>query len=179
MGRAPPANSPGPQTPTRAGRIRASTTSAGVPTRVSNVEEQTSLLSLADSAGRSPRGTRSPSSNRRTWNVSGAAPPNGDRGAGRSGQLAAAGDEVGLNVGEHDQADADLVLVGQVQVLGDVTARVDDRCSPRLGVADQVGGLREAPQVEMLQDHDSSLRFRLYGHLQCTPTVHRLERGCP
>src|SRR5262249_21161101 len=76
-----------------------------------------------------------------------------DRGAGAVAQLEMTGDEVGVEVGEEDVRDAQAVRVGEGQVLIDVALRGDDGCGAGLLVADQVRRVREAIQIELVEDH--------------------------
>lgn len=77
--------------------------------------------------------------------------PEDDLGAGALGQLAVAAHEVGVEVGLDDVADAQALGFRLGQVLLDVAAWVDDR-GLTLG-ADQVGGVSQAAQVELLEVH--------------------------
>ena len=63
-----------------------------------------------------------------------------------------AGEEIGVQVGEHDVRDPQPVLLGEGQVLLDVALRIDDRGDPGLLVADDVGGVRQTIQVELLEN---------------------------
>ena len=70
------------------------------------------------------------------------------------GQLFVAGDEIGVQVGLEDVADADAVLLGRLQVNLDITLRIDDdglafRCQ-------QVGGVGQTSQVELFEVHGFS-----------------------
>jgi hypothetical protein len=58
-----------------------------------------------------------------------------------------------VEMGEEDVRDPQIVLGGERQVLIDVALRVDDGRDMRLFVADQIRRVREAIQVELLQDH--------------------------
>ena len=64
-----------------------------------------------------------------------------------------AGEEIGVQVGEHDVRDPQVVLAGEGQVLLDVALRIDDDRHAGGLVADDVGGVRETVQVELLEDH--------------------------
>ena len=55
----------------------------------------------------------------------------------RSLQLQMAGEEIGVQVGQHDVRDPQPVLLGKGQVLLDVALRIDDRGDPGQLVADQ------------------------------------------
>ena len=83
-----------------------------------------------------------------------------DRRAGAIAQLEVAGNEVGVEVREEDVLDPQAMLGGEREVLIDVTLRVDDGRRARLLVADQIRGVREAIQIELLEDHRSVLACR-------------------
>ena len=76
-----------------------------------------------------------------------------DRRAGPVAQLEMAGDEIGVEVGEEDVRDPQAVLLGEGQVLVDVALRVDDRGRPGRLVADEIRRVRQAVQIELLEDH--------------------------
>ena len=73
------------------------------------------------------------------------------------------GDEVGVEVREEDVRDPQAVLGGEREVLIDVALRIDDRRRVRLLVADQIRRVREAIQIELLEDHRRDSRTRC-GH---------------
>ena len=77
--------------------------------------------------------------------------------AGAVAQFEVPGHEVGVEVREEHVLDAQPVLGGEREVVIDVTLRVDHRGAVRLLVADQVRGVGEAIQVELLQNHRASL----------------------
>ena len=64
-----------------------------------------------------------------------------------------AGDEVGVKVGEEDVLDLEFILGGEGDVLIDVALRIDDRGNAGLFVTDEVGGVGEAAEVELFEDH--------------------------
>jgi hypothetical protein len=77
----------------------------------------------------------------------------GDEDAGAAGgQFAAAGDEVGVQVGLDRMGDPQPPLVGQVQVGGRVAGRVDHQ-RPPVAEVDQVGTVAE-PLVEYRDDRN-------------------------
>ena len=63
------------------------------------------------------------------------------------------GDEVRVQVGEEDVRDTQAVLRGERQVLLDVALRIDDRGGAGGLVADQVRGMGQAVQIELVEDH--------------------------
>ena len=78
-----------------------------------------------------------------------------DPGARLAGELEVAGEEVGVEVRVDDPDDRQTARRRVVEVLRDVTARVDDDgLSGRL-VADEVGRLREAVEVVLAEVHES------------------------
>ena len=68
-------------------------------------------------------------------------------------QLAAAGHEVGVDVGLGDVRDADAERGGEGEVLVDVPSGVDDERLARGGTADQVARLGELGVVEAVEQH--------------------------
>ena len=76
-----------------------------------------------------------------------------DGDAGAVAQLEVSGDEVGVKVREEDVRDPQVVLGREGEILIDVALRIDDGCGVRAGVADEVRGVRQAIQIELLQDH--------------------------
>ena len=78
-----------------------------------------------------------------------------DRRPGAIAQLEVAGDEVRMEVREEHVLDSQAMLGGEREVLIHVTLRVDDGGRVRLLVADQIRGVREAIQIELLQNHRS------------------------
>ena len=62
-------------------------------------------------------------------------------------------EEVGVEVGLDHPLDPQTPLGGLVQVDADVPAGIDDDRPPGGLVADQVGGVRQAGQVVLGQDH--------------------------
>ena len=79
-------------------------------------------------------------------------------GADAIAQLEVAGDEVGVEVGQHDVADAQPELRRPLEVDVDVPARVDDRGLTTDGVTDEVRGVGQAAEVELFQDEARSGR---------------------
>src|SRR5579872_2534995 len=67
-----------------------------------------------------------------------------------------AGDEVGVEMGEEDVLDSEVVLGGEGDVLVDVALGVDDGAFAGLFVADEVGGVGQAGEVELFEDHADS-----------------------
>lgn len=79
----------------------------------------------------------------------------GDAGDGADavGELADAGEEVGVDVGFGGVGDAEFLSRGEFDVAVDVAFGVDDDGLARAGAADEVGGLREAFVVEHADEH--------------------------
>ena len=77
--------------------------------------------------------------------------PDDDRRARAAGQLPVARHEVGVDVRLDDVADLEAVPRRRLQVGVDVPPGVDDRRDA--AVADEVGGLRETAEVDLLEDH--------------------------
>ena len=86
-------------------------------------------------------------------------PPQVDTGAGPVAQLQVTGQEVGVEVGQHDVANVESLLPGILQVEFDVPLRVDDHGVPGLRVGDHVGGVCQAIEV-VLSDKHLSLPLR-------------------
>ncbi len=76
-----------------------------------------------------------------------------DRGAHAVAKLQVSGEEIGMQVRQEHVGDSQVVRLGEGQVLVDVALRIDDRGGVRLLVADEIGRVRQAIQVELLQDH--------------------------
>src|SRR5437868_715408 len=68
-------------------------------------------------------------------------------------KLEMAGEEIGVKVRQHDVANVEAVLGSERKVLINVTLRVDDNRGVRALVANEIGGVRQTTQVELLQDH--------------------------
>ena len=68
-------------------------------------------------------------------------------------QLQMAGDEVGVEVGEKDVADLEAKFFGVGQVLLDVALGVDDDGGRTGLVSEQIGGVGQAAQVVLFQNH--------------------------
>ena len=73
--------------------------------------------------------------------------------AGAIAQLQVAGQEVGMKVGEEDVRDPQPVVRGEGEVAVHVPLGVDHGRNSAGFVPDQVGRVREAIEVELLQDH--------------------------
>ncbi len=78
-----------------------------------------------------------------------------DGGVAAIAELEMAGDEVGMEVREEDVADVQAESVSVVDVLLDVALRVDDDGRVAGFVADEIGGVREAAEVVLFEDHRS------------------------
>ena len=99
-----------------------------------------------------------------------------DFGSGRLGQFEVAGKEVGVEVGLEHQLDGEALGLGVTEVLVDVAAGVDDHGPPSALVTDQVGGLGQAVEVVLGEDH-RRLPLRLGGSLLSELYVHYTPRG--
>jgi hypothetical protein len=64
-----------------------------------------------------------------------------------------AGDEVGVHMGEEDVADSDVQLASVVEILRDITLGIDHGSHASRPIGDQVGGVGEAAEVVLLEDH--------------------------
>jgi hypothetical protein len=63
------------------------------------------------------------------------------------------GNEIGVEMGQEDVPDFERVFEGERDVLIDVPLRVHNGCRARRFVSNQVGGMRQARQIELLEDH--------------------------
>ena len=68
-------------------------------------------------------------------------------------QLQVAGDEIGVKVSQKYMLDLEAMLRGEVNILACVALRVDDCGRARLLVSNYIRGVRQARQVELLEDH--------------------------
>jgi hypothetical protein len=91
-----------------------------------------------------------------------------DLGTRALGQLRVARDEVGMHVGQEHQIDREALLLGLVEVLLDVAARVDDDRAPGGRISDQVRGLGQAGQVVLLDDHSALPSSCRWPHIGAT-----------
>ena len=64
-----------------------------------------------------------------------------------------AGNEIGVKVCQEHVRNPQVVLRGKRQILIDVTLRIDDGCRAALLVGNDVGGMRETVQIELLENH--------------------------
>ena len=76
-----------------------------------------------------------------------------DRRAGPVAQLQVAGDEIGVKVRQDDMPNLEAVCAGKGEVLVDVALGIDDDRGVRRLVADEIRGVRQTSEVELLQDH--------------------------
>ena len=74
-------------------------------------------------------------------------------GADAIAEFEMAGDEVGVEMGEEDVLDLEFVFGGEGEVLIDVALRIDDGGFAGWFVADEVGGVGEAAEIELFEDH--------------------------
>ena len=63
------------------------------------------------------------------------------------------GDEIGVEMGEEDVLDGEGVFGGEGEVLIDVALRIDNGGGAGCLVANEVGSVRQARQIELLEDH--------------------------
>ena len=75
-----------------------------------------------------------------------------DGGADAVAEFKVAGDEVGVEVGEEDVLDSGAVFLCEGEVLIDVALGIDDDRGSGGFVANQVGGVGKAVQVELVKD---------------------------
>ena len=68
-------------------------------------------------------------------------------------QLQMPGDEVGVEMRQKDVLDLEPVFGGKRDVLIRVPLRINDGCRACRLVSNQVGGVRQARQIELLKDH--------------------------
>ncbi len=81
-----------------------------------------------------------------------------NRGAGRLDQPTVAGDVVGVVVGLEDVANREAVLLGQLEVVGDVPLRIDHR---RLSVRrHDIGGAAEIVVEHLAEEHAAMVSGR-------------------
>ena len=76
-----------------------------------------------------------------------------DRRAGSVAQFEMTGDEIRMQMREEDVRDPQAARLRERQVLIDVALRIDDRSDPRLLVGDQIRRVRQAVQIELMEDH--------------------------
>ncbi len=84
-----------------------------------------------------------------------------DCGAAGVAQLQVAGDEVGVEVAEEDVADLKTKPFGVGEILLDVALRIDDDGGLALLITEQIGGVCQASEVVLLQDHRSLMSLAL------------------
>jgi hypothetical protein len=82
-----------------------------------------------------------------------------DAGPDAVAQFQVAGDKIGVEMGEEDVADLEIVRRGVLQVAVDVALRIHDHSRAALRVAQQVGGVGQAAQIILFQDHGVLLYF--------------------
>ena len=76
-----------------------------------------------------------------------------DRCAHAIAQLQMPGDEIGVEMRQEYVLDLERVLGGKGNVLVRVALRVNDGCRACLLVSNDVGSVRQARQIELLEDH--------------------------
>jgi hypothetical protein len=79
--------------------------------------------------------------------------PKADFGAACGRHLQVAGEEVGVEVGFDDGVDDEAAGSGVLEIPRDVALRVDDDRPSGGLVTDQVGGVRQAAEEVLLEDH--------------------------
>ena len=72
-----------------------------------------------------------------------------------------ASDKVGMEVSEEDVTNLETELAGVVEILLDIALRVDDDGGVGGFVAEEVGGMREAAEIVLLEDHGALKRIVL------------------
>ena len=85
--------------------------------------------------------------------------PEVDRRPGPVSELQMTGEKIGVEVRQKDVTDREVVVAGKRQVLIDVALRVDNRGRLRRFVADQVRRVRQAVEIELMQEHESDYRL--------------------
>jgi len=75
-----------------------------------------------------------------------------DSGADAVAELEMAGDEIGVQVGEEDVLDGEVVLGGEGEVLVDVALGINDDGGGGGFVADEIGRVGETGEVELMED---------------------------
>jgi hypothetical protein len=86
--------------------------------------------------------------------------PETDDRARAGGQLEVAGEEVGVHMGLDDPLDRQAAGRRLLQVHPNVAPGIDDHGPAGRLVTDEIGGLREARQVMLGEDHRCSQRLR-------------------
>ena len=84
-----------------------------------------------------------------------------DRRAGTIAQLEMTRDEVGVQVGQQDVFDREAVLRRKGEVLVDIPLGIDDGRDMGELVTDQVRRVGEAPEIELLENHERIVTLRL------------------
>ena len=67
-----------------------------------------------------------------------------------------AGQKIGMKVTEEYRFDGQAVCFGIIEILVDVSLRIDDGRATAVCVTDQIGRMYEAPQVILIQYHGVS-----------------------
>jgi hypothetical protein len=76
-----------------------------------------------------------------------------DGGADAITELEMAGDEIGMEMGEEDMLDLEVLIGCEIEIVVDVSLRVDDGGDARGFIGDQIGSVGETIEVELLEDH--------------------------
>lgn len=72
---------------------------------------------------------------------------------GAIAQLKVAGDEIGIEMGQEDVLDSQIVFGGECEIAVHLTLRIDDGRDAVLAVADDLGGMGEAIEIKLFEDH--------------------------
>ena len=78
---------------------------------------------------------------------------------GTIAQFQMPGDKIGVEMSEKYVLDSEAVLGGKRDVLVSVALWINDSCRACRLVSNQVGGVRQARQIELLKDHGRSSPF--------------------
>ena len=70
------------------------------------------------------------------------------------------GDEIGVEMGEENVLDRQAMLVGEGEVLIDVSLRIDDGGGAILLIADEIRGVGQAGKIELFEDQGIRLRLK-------------------
>jgi hypothetical protein len=74
-------------------------------------------------------------------------------------KLQVAGYEVGVEVGQKDMADLETEFLRIRQVLFDIALWIDNDCGRTGFVAQQIGGMRQATEIILFQNHENSFEL--------------------
>jgi hypothetical protein len=71
------------------------------------------------------------------------------------------GNEIGVEMAEEDMANVEIEPPCVRQILLHIALRIDDDSSGTLLVSDQIGGMSQAAQVILFEDHGNSTNYLL------------------